>query len=381
METILIWQREIWATLMQKQNLRCHALLLKGRKGTGKLSFARLLAQSLLCIKPNTGHFACGQCASCHWFVCQTHPNFTMITPESMAETCNTQIKRINHSKSDSLASHNKERPVNNKPAKSRLGQQISIDQIRGLDDFVFLTGHQEGYKIVLIYPAEAMNNAAASALLKKLEEPPEQTLFILVAHQFQHVLPTIRSRCQQVTMPVPEAEEAVRWMMQRCFMPPEFGKPGESQKLQDPQHAHMLLALSGYSPLYALSLQGEIEEYQQFIGAIGEPERFDPMALSQVLQNQDLSVTVHWLQKWCYDLISFSVAGRIRYHLHWKAQISRLSKQVNPRACMNYLRFLNSRQLLSRHPVNNRLFLEEIFIHYEKLLVSASSVPDFPAG
>ncbi|MCW5618621.1 MAG: hypothetical protein KIS65_05345 [Nitrosomonas sp.] len=60
----------------------------------------------------------------------------------------------------------------------------MSISQIRALDDFVYLSGHQSGHKIVLIYPAETMNSAASNALLKKLEEPPEQVLFILVSHR-----------------------------------------------------------------------------------------------------------------------------------------------------------------------------------------------------
>jgi DNA polymerase-3 subunit delta' len=95
--------------------------------------------------------------------------------------------------------------------------KQISIEQIRKLTEFVYMTGHQNGYKIILIYPAESMNSAAANALLKKLEEPPADVLFLLVTHQAQHLLPTIRSRCQQIAMPIPDVQSSIDWLKQQA--------------------------------------------------------------------------------------------------------------------------------------------------------------------
>ena len=140
-----------------------------------------------------------------------------------------------------------------------------------------------------------------------------------------------------------------------------------------------MVLALAGFSPLSALSFLNTIEPYQQFIEVVSTHHRFDPLELARTLQNQDLDETVDWLQKWCYDLVSFHAAGRVRYHLHWQTQILALCKQVSQPACIAYLQFLTARRLLSHHPVNSRLFLEDIFIQYGRLLTSASSVPDFP--
>lgn len=361
----LAWQQQIWQKLMCSRTLRCHALLLKGKKGIGKFTFARLMAKSLLCMRPDTDDTACGECASCHWFEQHTHPNFRMLLPEALSATLNIQTGNADQS----MHEGDEQQQTTAGKMKKKPSLQIGIDQIRGLDDLVYLSGHQQSYKIVLIYPAETMNAAAANALLKKLEEPPENTLFILASHQPQRLLATIRSRCQQIAMPIPDTETASRWLMQQVHQQSGFKKP---------ENVSMLLALSGFSPLSALSFLDTMKMHQHFMEEISTPQRFDPLTLAEMLQNQDLAVTVDWLQKWCYDLACFHATGKVRYHPHLEARIQSICRQINQRACVGYLQFLNSRQPLSRHPVNARLFLEEIFINYGKLFTSASSVPVF---
>ncbi len=74
----------------------------------------------------------------------------------------------------------------------------LLFNQIRELSEYLELSAHQEkGRRIVLIEPADSLNQAASNALLKILEEPPENTLFILVTSQAQKLIATIRSRCQ----------------------------------------------------------------------------------------------------------------------------------------------------------------------------------------
>ncbi|MCP5245178.1 MAG: DNA polymerase III subunit delta' [Burkholderiales bacterium] len=359
----LVWQQQIWQKLMHNRAFRGHALLLKGKKGIGKFTFARLMAKSLLCLNPGAGNTACENCASCSWFEQRTHPDFRVLLPEALSEALNVQTSSVDHS----LHETGDQQAAANKTAK-KPGQQIGIDQIRKLNELVYLSGHQHGYKIVLIYPAETMNTAAASALLKKLEEPPENTLFILVSHQPQRLLPTIRSRCQQIAMPVPDTATASQWLEQQL----------QQTGCSEPKDGLMLLALSGFSPLSALSFQDKILQHRKFIEEISTPQRFDPLTMAEMVQNQDLAVTVDWLQKWCYDLVCFHAAGKVRYHAHLETRIQRICGQLNRQACMAYLRFLNTRQPLSRHPVNARLFLEEIFIHYGKLLTASSTFPVF---
>ncbi len=354
MSAVLIWQNTLWRTMMRDGNIRGHAVLLKGRKGIGKFSFARCFAKSLLCRNPVADHMACGHCVSCNWFEQRTHPNFVAVSPEMMSSSQITAAQ-----------SEGEDQPSGDSPIKKKPSQYISISQIRELDDFVYLSGHQPGHKIVLIYPAETMNSAASNALLKKLEEPPEQVLFILVAHRPQRLLPTVRSRCQHIAMPVPDTETALAWLQQQI-------SPGQTPENRPQPNGNTgvnklraLLALSGYSPLEALALEGSYTQHRQFIDVIRSPDRLDPLAVAEMLHNLDLITTVEWLQKWCYDVLSFGVAGVIRYHPDCETHIRALCTRTRPQSVLTYLRFLNTRQALARHPLQAKLFLEEILIRY----------------
>ncbi|SDW84110.1 DNA polymerase III subunit delta' [Nitrosomonas oligotropha] len=342
MADIYSWQHDIWQRLTHNRQFQGRALLLKGKKGTGKYEFARQLAKSLLCAAPAAEQKACGACLSCGWFEQSSHPNFYQVMPEALLANSNSSAEKEDSEEKSGGAA----------PKKSA-SQQIGVEQIRKLTDFVYMSGHQNGLKIILIYPAETMNSAAANALLKKLEEPPEQVLFLLVTHQAQRLLPTIRSRCQQIAMPLPDAAAALAWLKQ--------------QEVSDPEAS---LAAAGFSPLMALLLaKGEAAQYGQFIEQIGHPNRLDPLSLAETLQQTNLSVVVNWLQKWCYDLVSYRTSGKIRYYVKQLPAIQALSGQMDLPGCVAFTQGLNVKQQLSHHPLNPRLFLEELFIAYAALM------------
>ncbi|WP_338087337.1 DNA polymerase III subunit delta' [Nitrosomonas nitrosa] len=345
LEELYPWQNTLWQQLRRAEEMRAHALLLKGRKGIGKLSFAYALAKSLLCERVTARLTACGQCASCRWFTQGTHPNFYLIAPEAFTSA-----------PSDAALESDEDR-LENDTVKSRkkASQQITIDQVRSLDHFVYFSGHQAGYKVILIHPAEAMNAAAANALLKKLEEPPAHVLFLLIAHQWQDLLPTIRSRCQQITMPVPDTVTACDWLIQQGVDPPET-----------------YLALAGASPLQAkMFSQGDyLVQHAEFIRQMGLPERLDPISLSSALSKLDLSMLVNWLQKWCYDLMSCRVTGKVRYHLQHETTIRKLAATINPLQFAQFWRDLIKTQRLSQHPLNTKLFIEEMLFSYMSVMV-----------
>ena len=154
--------------------------------------------------------------------------------------------------------------------------------------------------------------------------------------------------------MPVPDIETSVAWLKQ--------------QHVNDPQAS---LAAAGFSPLTALLLdKGEhAAQYQQFIQHIGNPNRLDPLSLAEALQQMDLSVIVNWLQKWCYDLISYRIAGTNRYYPKQLNTIKALSGKIDLLECLTFCRALSSKQQLSRHPLNPRLILEEMFIDYAVMM------------
>lgn len=179
-QSALPWQQTSWlrmVTAMREQRLS-HAYLLAGAAGIGKQVFARAFAGLRLCQQPQNDA-ACGQCKACKLFSAGTHPDFLEIAPESASGA-------------------------------------LKIDQIRRVSDFVQSTASYEGSaRVVLLYPAESLGSGAANALLKSLEEPPGDSLFLLLTHLPGSVLATVRSRCQAMQMPQPEAVQALQWLIE----------------------------------------------------------------------------------------------------------------------------------------------------------------------
>ncbi|MDH4235389.1 MAG: DNA polymerase III subunit delta', partial [Gallionella sp.] len=217
------WQKNDWARLQELRRRPLSGLLFKGAKGIGKLELAIKFGQSLLCQHPDESGFACGKCPSCHWFEQDSHPDFRLLQPE---------VLNLEGEETDDL-----------KPASGKKpSKQISVDQVRGLADFISMSAHQGGRRVVVIHPAEAMNANAANALLKNLEEPPQGLLFILVSHKPQQLLPTILSRCLSFALAAPDSVSATQWLAQ--------------QGVKNPAEA---LALSGFAPLHAIHLDEQL--------------------------------------------------------------------------------------------------------------------------
>jgi DNA polymerase-3 subunit delta' len=90
---------------------------------------------------------------------------------------------------------------------------QIVVDQSRDLIAFLQLTSHGGRGRVVIIYPAEAMNRSTANALLKTLEEPPAGTVIILITESPRRLPPTILSRCQRIRLAPPDPADVVDWL------------------------------------------------------------------------------------------------------------------------------------------------------------------------
>ena len=145
-----------------------HSLMLVGQKGLGKFELARSFAASLLCESPQTDGLACGKCLACNWFAQGNHPDFRLLQPEALSDDIEIE------------------------DGKKRPSLQITIDQIRALDEFFNVGTHRGGLRIVLVNPTEAMNRSTANSLLKTLEEPSPGTLFLMVSSEPMRLLATI---------------------------------------------------------------------------------------------------------------------------------------------------------------------------------------------
>ncbi len=328
---IFTWNNLAWKEWGRIQGRLPHAVLITAGEGMGAFEFAQEVAQAALCERPQTDLRACGACPACHWFAQGNHPDYRLLVPESMAP----------------------ESEGEGEPARKEKGsEQIRIEQVRVLFDFLAVGTHRAGLRVILIYPAEAMNVNTQNALLKNLEEPPPATLFLLAGTRPDRLLATVRSRCLKFALPPPDAVLASKWL--------------EEQGVARPEAA---LAGAGGAPLSALKLAESEAERKRFLEGLQNP-RFDPIFLAEQHQRVPPEDLVAWLQRWCYDLLLARVAGRVRYHVDDKQAIADASRTCEGADIAAYLRGLARARGLAQHPLNAKLFVEDLLLKYRKLFV-----------
>lgn len=335
------WQHAQWQQLMQMRERMPHALLLHGPTGIGKVAFAEELARSLLCENPDMEGHACGSCDSCGWFAQQNHPDYRRIRPEIMEDE--TEEEEASAKSEDG--------------SKKTRSKDIRIEQIRGLARMMSVSTHRSGLRIVLLYPAERLTIEAANALLKTLEEPPENTLFLLVADRPDQLLPTILSRCRMIALPMPAQEEALQWLE---------AQPGV-------RDARDWLAYAGGAPLAACeaatSDSGEdIRTWQQYLLQPGMDGAF---RLAEKFQRHTLSEIISWQQRWLYDLFSSKLTTQVRYHPAYQKEIARLATRADTTRLLTLLRATNERKAVASHPLSQKLVLENMLLEYVAVFTS----------
>ena len=200
------WQKTTWDTLTTRFPNIGHGLLFYGKEGCGKHAFAKHFLAWVLCLNKQP-QGACGECSSCQWLKSDTHPNYVHITTDEENKKQNAKIK---------------------------------IEKIRDLLPFVQQTG--EGWRVILIEPAEALNLASSNALLKTLEEPGERVVLILLADHYLKLPATIRSRLQHFALDRISYEQATSYLNEHL---------SEIAEVQP----DLLLGLSNDMPLQAIEI------------------------------------------------------------------------------------------------------------------------------
>lgn len=192
-EPILPWQQPVWDSLIARYDRLPHGLLFAGMQGIGKRAFVWRFVAWLLCEnRPQTG--ACGHCQSCQWLHSDTHPDLQVL-PASSLPTFNPESAQqtTKKSKSKTKATAKKNNSLPSEPTKT----SIKVDDIRELQPFI--SQGSSGRRVCVIDNADMMTVAAANALLKTLEEPRQGIHLLLITDWPTKLLPTIKSRVQQV--------------------------------------------------------------------------------------------------------------------------------------------------------------------------------------
>jgi DNA polymerase-3 subunit delta' len=210
----VVGQKDIKSRLirMVKENRVSHSLLFTGPEGNGKLAMAIAFAQYLNCLHPGEQD-ACGKCSSCIKYAKLVHPDLHFVFPviKSNSEknpVSNTYLSEwrtlVNESPYFNLTSWLNVIRKEGENKQGAIFTSESSEIIRKLS----LKTFEGKYKVMIIWMPEKMNEATANKLLKILEEPSKNTVFILVSNSPDQMISTILSRTQQLKIPaLPQAD------------------------------------------------------------------------------------------------------------------------------------------------------------------------------
>ncbi|HXX85693.1 MAG TPA: DNA polymerase III subunit delta' [Casimicrobiaceae bacterium] len=325
------WQHAVVADMLAGRARWPHAVLIGGREGLGKRRLAMHLARALLCEAPGADGEACGACVSCRLVESRSHPDLRLVEPVTYDEEGNA-------TKTDN----------------------IGVDRVRELTAFAQLSSHRRVAKVAVIVPAEALNAAAANALLKTLEEPPPATYLLLVSHQPGRLPATIVSRCRRLPVGEPEPAAANAWLA--------------AHGVADPGAA---LARAGGAPLLALELaQPEAQQgLEALIADLSYPERLSAVAVGARLdavpkddRGAELAHLLYWMLTWATDLAAVASGGEPRFHPDRRQALFVLAARVARVPLFRYYQKLLHHRALLAHPLQPRLVAEALLLEYRSL-------------
>ena len=324
---IYSWQKKQWDKIVAcyQQRRMPHALLLAGNRGLGKLTFAKSLAELVLCERNPTQ--ACGICRGCQLFRVGNHPDFFEVSLEKKSKA-------------------------------------IKVAQIRDLIAALNQTSQQGRYQVVILFPAEAMNRAAANAFLKTLEEPSGQVLLILVTHQLGALPPTIISRCQRILFRAYSDLTTLQWVEERVN--------GNKDK------ARQLLVLANHAPLQAIELESlnylSLRDRLLKLLINTVTQRVSVVSIVSILLKEDIKLILYIIITFLMDVL------RLQLNCHYFilnadhiSLLQELSSILSREKLLVILQQLQEtwRVITGSAAVNSQLLLEEIFLMLEIRSVS----------
>ncbi len=311
----LPWHGALWRRLadMRAGDRLPHALLLSGPEGVGKLDFARRLAAFLSCEAPAADGSPCGRCQACTLNQAGTHPDVHWLVPEEP-------------------------------------GKAIRIDAVRELIGRSSLTTQARGLRVFLIAPADAMNRAAANALLKTLEEPVPSSLLVLVSSAPHRLPATILSRCQRLDFrPVP-ADQARDWLAAQ----------GDQGPLDQ------ALALAGGAPLLARRFlaQEQVPAAEQLVQELLalKQRQANPVQVAADWAGRGVAPVLDGLKRILSDLAGLSGGEPPRLFLSWhREDLHSLRKNIHLHKLFQFMDELFRLERQMTHNLNPQMMMERL--------------------
>lgn len=322
----LPWQKSLASQWLLSKDRFAHAWLVHGMPGIGQEQFVIAASASLLCESPVDG-LACGKCQACGWISAGNHPDLRRIRSEANMQREGEELTG----------------------SKKTASREIKIEQIRSLQPWFNTATHRGGLRVAVLYLAEDLNQAAANALLKILEEPPEHTVFLLAASAPDSLLPTIVSRCRRIVLARPEHDTALAWLQQ--------------QSIDNPDKR---LTAAGGAPLLAIYNADKDPVPVWLAGFLNMVISRNPdcsYIADQFLQ-QDAAVWIDAIQRLWFDLVSSSFNLEPYYFPAEKEKIAQVAGAADIGRLIGFEKWLREKKSLAGHPLNAKLLADTIANH-----------------
>ncbi|NYT46000.1 DNA polymerase III subunit delta' [Alcaligenaceae bacterium] len=334
--SFLPWQVEPARAWLGQRERFAHAWLLHGLPGIGKRQFAMAAAASLLCESP-IDQLACRHCPACLWLDAGSHPDLRRIRPEALAL------------EEGATASADDDAEAGGGTAKKAPSRDIRVEQLRSLGGWFNTATHRGGWRVAVIYPAAAMNAISANALLKVLEEPPEHTVFLLVADAPDRLLPTLVSRCRRLPLSVPDSQTSLSWLA------------GEGV-----QRADAWLAAAGGAPVLARALAQAGGEpcpawLGDFLRSLSAGASFDVGPTADLLEKQAPQDWIDGLQRLLVDLSLAAAGAPLRYFPELAGPLGKVAHQSSPVSLSDTAKWLSQQRAIAGHPLNAKLLVHSV--------------------
>ena len=362
------WLEPIWDSM----NLAAfpNAVLIHGQSGIGKFEFSIELAKALLCETPSTIK-PCNQCEACRWFDSGNHPDFIALVPE-------THRKLLPQGDFDSDAespkkSKNSQADGDGDAPEKKEKKSISIEDARGAIEGLSIGSHRGGNRVILVYPLEMLRSDSANTLLKSLEEPPKNTIFILLADRLDRVLPTIRSRCRLLSAPRPDRLSGLHWLhVQLNKIPSLKMSDADVESIYDEQGGAPYAVLDSLIARHNQDEKDEltiaIQASRYLLQAMAQGARINWLEAADKTQKARYSVLLATMQRWVSDVQSCAQMGLPRYYPKHEATIQTLAQQARLPKLLRLWKSLIQARRHENHPLATRIQLEALLSQYQQV-------------
>jgi len=268
-----------------------HAFLFTGGEGVGKEAMAIEFARVLTCAAQ--GSDACGSCASCRKADVLQHPNIRLIVPLPVGKAEKAGDDPLKGLTEDQITAVQEQFAQKAQNPYHRItipkANFIKVNSIRDIRREAALSVVEGGKRVFIVTPADAMNAEASNSLLKTLEEPPSDSVFVLVTSQKEQLLQTILSRCQQVQFDPLGEEDIRRALVERYSV--EGDQASLIARLANGSFTAALELLSS-------DLRAERQGVVQFLRIVLSGQRVAlASAIENIIKGGDRVATTRWLR------------------------------------------------------------------------------------